>query len=325
MRRLLIGGVLLAGLGGMTAFAGPQKSVITTVRVAVPDRGAWDTSYTGLGIEQGFFARRGLDVRIIPVADRAALEGAVTSGKADIAVAAGFVDVLTAWLKGAPIRIISPESTGAPDLFWFAKIAGPVAAIADLHGQPVGYCKPGALSETVLRTLLQKAGVADATLVPVGSADAGYPAVLGAQLAASWSTPPFNVTYLLAGEIRVIARGDDAPALRNETIRVNAVNARFLADHRGAVISFLEAYRRSIDWAYSNPQAVDAYARLSHQPLEAAKYIVAHFSSKEAAQIDQIKGEDRLLAQAFEARRLASPLTGKDIAAAYDLVLKSTR
>jgi NitT/TauT family transport system substrate-binding protein len=316
---------IAAALCALLCAAPGFAAAAETVRVAVPDRGAWDTSYTAFGIEQGFFARQGLDVRVISVAEEAALDDAVASGKADIAVAAGFVDVLTAWLKGAPIRIISPESTGAPDLFWFAKIAGPIGRMGDLHGQPVGYSRPGALSYFVLRTLLQKAGVDDASLVPVGSADAGYPAVLGAQLAASWSEAPRNVTYLLAGEIRVIARGDDSEELRNETVRVNAVNAHFLADQRGAVIRFLKAYRSAIDWAYSNPHALDAYARLSHQPLEAAKYVFAHFASKAAAQIDRVKGEDRMLAQAFEAKRFASPLTGKDIAAAYDLVLKEPR
>ena len=293
-----------------------------TLRVAVSDRGAWDTSYTAFGIEQGFFAHQGLHVRIVPVADEAELAQAVTSGKADIAVAAGFVDVLAAGLKGAPIRIISPESTGAPDIFWFAKIAGPIGHMEDLHGQPVGYSRPGALSYFMLRTLLQKAGVQDANLVPVGSADVGYPAVLGAQLAASWSKPPFNVAYLLAGEIRIIAHGNDSEELRNETVRVNVANARFLADHRSEVISFLKAYKKSVNWAYSNPAALDAYAKLSHQPLDVAQYIFAQFTSKPAAQIDQIKGEDLLLAQALEAKRITSTPTHKDISAVYDLVLK---
>jgi len=31
--------------------------------------------------------------------------------------------------KGAPIRIISPEATGAPDIFWFAKMGGSVASM----------------------------------------------------------------------------------------------------------------------------------------------------------------------------------------------------
>lgn len=316
---------IAAALLALLCVRGGFAAAAERVRVAVPDRGAWDTSYTGLGLEQGFFARRGLDVRIVPVADRAALVPALIDGKADIAVGAAFVDVVTAFLKGAPIRIVSPQSTGAPDIFWFAKIAGAVAGMGDLHGQPVGYSRPGASSDLVLRALLQTAGVADASPVPVGSADAGYPQVLGAQLAASWSEPPFNVTYLLAGEIRLVARGDDSRQLRNETIRVNAASARFLAGQRGAVKGFLAAYREAVDWAFANPRAVDAYARLSHQPLEVARYIVAHFSSRPAAQIDEIKGEGRMLDAALAAGRFAAPVSRKDIGAAFDLVLKRPR
>src|ERR1700751_3759753 len=36
-----------------------------TVKVAVPNRGVWDTSYTELGLQQGFFKEQGLDVQII--------------------------------------------------------------------------------------------------------------------------------------------------------------------------------------------------------------------------------------------------------------------
>jgi NitT/TauT family transport system substrate-binding protein len=184
------------------------------INVAVPDRGAWDSSYTELGLQQGFFKEEGLDVRITYVADQAALESVLVSGKADIAVGAGFADILGTWAHGAPVKIISPEATGAPDVFWFAKIAGPVARAADLHGQAVGYSAPGSLTYFILRTLLKEAGVDDAKLVAVGDAASGYPQVIDAQLAASWSTPPVNVNYLLAGEIRIIARANDSPQLR---------------------------------------------------------------------------------------------------------------
>src|SRR5215475_4154669 len=124
------------------------------LNIAVPHRGAWDSSYTELGVQQGFFKAEGLDVRITYVEDQAALESLLVSGKADIAVGAGFVDILGAWAHGAPVRIISPESTGASDLFWFAKMGGPVAGMGDLHGQAVGYSAPGSLTYFVLRTLL---------------------------------------------------------------------------------------------------------------------------------------------------------------------------
>jgi NitT/TauT family transport system substrate-binding protein len=293
-----------------------------TVTVVVPDRGAWDSSYTELGIQQGLFEREGLDVRVMYVNDEAALENALSSGKADIAVAADFIDIVGAWRKGAPIRIISPESTGAPDIFWFAKVVGPVASMGDLHGQPVGYSKPGSTDYFIMRALLKEAGVDDARLVSIGSADAGYPDVLSAQLAASWSKPPANVNYLIAGEIRIIARGNDSTEIRNETVRVNVANSNFLAGHRSAVIGFLKAYKKSVDWAYSSQLALSAYAKLSDQSLDAAKYIFKEFTSRKGAQIDEIKGEERVLANAFAANRIPTAMTHMDISGLYDLALK---
>jgi NitT/TauT family transport system substrate-binding protein len=83
-----------------------------TVKVAVPDRGAWNTSYIELGLQQGFFQEQGLDLQIIYVADEAALENALISGSPDIAVATGFHNILAAWIKGAPVRVVSPQATG---------------------------------------------------------------------------------------------------------------------------------------------------------------------------------------------------------------------
>src|SRR5262245_1376680 len=140
----------------LTAFlcAAPRFVAASEIlKVAVPHRGAWDSSYVEFGLQQGFFREEGLDVRITYVADQAALETLLVSQTVDIAVGAGFPDILGAWAHGAPVKIISPQSTGAPDLFWFAKIAGPVASMGDLHGQPVGYSAPGSLSYFILRML----------------------------------------------------------------------------------------------------------------------------------------------------------------------------
>ena len=97
-------------------------------------------------------------MRITYVVDQAALESVLVSGKVDIAVGAGFAGILGAWAHGAPVKIISPESTGAPDVFWYGKIAGPVASVGDLHGQAVGYSAPDSLTHSILRTLLNEAG-----------------------------------------------------------------------------------------------------------------------------------------------------------------------
>jgi NitT/TauT family transport system substrate-binding protein len=318
LRTVTIGvGLLLSAVHALAA--------AEVVKVAVPDRGAWNTSFTQFGLQQGFFQQQGLAVQIVRVANEASLEKAVISGDADVGVAARFPDILAAWINGAPIKIISPEATGAPDIFWFSRAGGPIRRMDDLHGQPVGYGGPASLSYFVLTTLLKQAGVNDARLVPTGTADNGIPMVFSAQLAASWGGPLAAAKDLLAAEVTLIARGNDSPLVRGQTMRVNVANAKFLAHHRSDVVGFLEAYKKSVGWAYSTPVAVGAYAKLSDQSVEFAKYIVKEFASEASNQIDEIKGEDRVLEEARATWRLPRVLHHDDIKGAYDLVLKDGR
>ena len=300
--------MIAVALGALLWIGTSRAGASELVRVAVPDRGAWNTSFTELGRQRGFFAEQGLDVEIVHVADEASLEKALTSGDADIAVAAYFPDIVAARINGAPIKIISPEATGAPDIFWFARAGGLIRSMRDLHGQPVGFEGPGTLSYFVLMTLLRKAGVSDARLVPTGAADNGIPMVFSAQLFASWGGPVAAAKDLLAGEVQLIGRGNDSRRVQNETMRVNTANAKFLARHRGAVLGFLRAYRKSVDWAYSTPAALEAYAKLSDQSLEFVKYIVREFASRATNQLDEVKGEDRVLAEALEFKAFAQGL-----------------
>ena len=315
LRTVIIGiGLLLSAVRTLAA--------AEIVKVAVPNRGAWDTSFIDLGLQRGFFEQQGLAVDIVRVANEASLEKALISGGADVAVAASFPDILAAWVNGAPIKIISSEATGAPDIFWFSRAGGPIRRMEDLHGQPVGYGEPASLSYFVLTTLLKQAGVNDARLVSTGTADNGIPMVFSAQLAASWGGPLAAAKDLLAGEVSLIARGNDSPLVRAQTMRVNVANAEFLARHRSAVLGFLKAYKKSVDWAYSTPAALEAYAQLSDQSVEFVKYIVREFASKASNQLDEIKGEDRALEDAGAIGHLPRILHHDDIKGAYDLGLK---
>ena len=123
-----------------------------TVKVAVPQRGAWDTSFTELGVGQGFFKEQGLDVEVTYTEGGASNEQAVISGSVDIAVATGFLGMLAAYVKGAPVRIISPEATGSPDIFWYVKAASPIKSMKDLHGKTVSFSNPGSSSNLILLT-----------------------------------------------------------------------------------------------------------------------------------------------------------------------------
>jgi ABC-type nitrate/sulfonate/bicarbonate transport system substrate-binding protein len=72
---------------GLTAFLSATPRFVAAseiLNVAVPDRGAWDSSYTVLGVQQGFFKEEGLDVRITYVADQAALESELCPGRSTL-------------------------------------------------------------------------------------------------------------------------------------------------------------------------------------------------------------------------------------------------
>jgi NitT/TauT family transport system substrate-binding protein len=292
-----------------------------TVKVAIPQRGAWDTCFTELGIGQGFFKEQGLDVEVTYTEGGATNEQAVISGSVDIAVATGFLGILSAYVKGAPIRIISPEATGAPDIFWYVKADSPITSFKDLHGKTVSFSSPGSSSNLILLTLLRESGVTDAKTIPVGAAPNGLPQVMTGQIDASWSTPPTALKELLAKQVRVIAVGDNSNEVKNETVRVNAANLNFLQAHHAAAVGFMKAYQKSVEWAYSGDAALEAYAKLSNQPLELVKYAAAHFQNKEQDQLVEIKGENRVLEEALAAKRIPHAMTHDDIKGVYDMVL----
>ena len=319
MRRTIV------ALAALLALAGPQLARAETLKVAVPQRGAWGTAYVPLGDNKGFFKAEGLDLEITWTEGGASNEQAIISGSVDVGVATGYLGMISAFVKGAPVRIISAEATGAPDMFWYAKAGGPVKSIKDLKGKTVSFSNPGSSSNLILMTLLKEAGVTDAKTIAIGAAPNGIPQVMTGQLDASWCVPPTGLAQIAKKEIAIIAIGNDSEAVRNETVRVNAVNLNYLNAHRDAVMRFLRAYGKSVDWAYSGEEPMQAFAKWSDQPLPLVKEMVTKFQSKEQDQIAEIKGTQRVLDEALAAKRIPKAMTPADIKGAFDFVLPGTK
>jgi NitT/TauT family transport system substrate-binding protein len=291
-----------------------------TLKLAIPQRGSWDTSLTEIGVRAGFFKEVGLDIELTYTEGGATNEQAVISGSVDIAMATGFLGMISAYVKGAPVRIISPEATGAPDIFWYAKADSPIKSLKDAHGKSVAFSNPGSSSNLILLTLLKQAGVSDAKLVPVGAAPNAIPLVMTGQLDIGWATPPAAIKELDDKQIVIVAHGNDSPEIKNETVRVIAVNLATLQKNREAVVRFMKAYRKSVDYAYSNPKALATYAEIANMPLPLATRIVKEFFSRETNQTDEIKGEQRVLDEALAAKRIPKAMTPDDIKGLFDFL-----
>jgi NitT/TauT family transport system substrate-binding protein len=290
-----------------------------TLKLAVPQRGSWGTSYTDLGIRQGFFKAAGLDVEITYTEGGASNEQAVISGSVDIAIETGFLGIIAAYVKGAPVRVISPASTGAPEVFWYAKAGSGIKSLKDAHGKSVGFSNPGSSSNLILLQLLKEAGVTDAKLVPVGASPNGMPMVMTGQLDICYAVPPVGLPELQAKSIVEVASGNDSPVVRGETVRVNAANLNSLKTKRDAMVRFMRAYAKSRDFAFSDAGIAD-YAQFSDQKVDLVKYMVANFESKDQGQLAEIKGTERVLEEALAAKRITKPMTPDEIKPLFDFV-----
>ncbi|HXS40188.1 MAG TPA: ABC transporter substrate-binding protein [Stellaceae bacterium] len=304
--------VLLATTAGLEA---------ETLKLAVPQKGAWDTSFCSYGVRQGFFKDEGIDLAITYTEGGATTETAVVSGSVDLAVATGTLGILSAYVKGAPVRIISAESTGSADLYWYAKAGSGIKSLKDLKGKTIAFSAPGSSSNLSLLTLLKEQGVA-AKPTPAGGMPATFTQVMSGQLDAGWAAAPFGVKDIQDGKIVVVARANDSPSVRTETIRVNVVNLNTLKQKRDAIVHFMKAYYKSYQWAYSDPKAMDYLAEDNNIPHAIAETTVKQFMTKQANDPYHISGIQRVLDEAYAAKRLAKPMKEDEVKGAFDIVWK---
>ena len=93
-----------------------------TLKVAVPQRGAWDAGLAELGKRGGIFQKHGLNLEILYTQAGPESIQALIGGSIDIATASGVSAAVGTFAKGAPIRIIGNEIIGAPDQYWYVRI-----------------------------------------------------------------------------------------------------------------------------------------------------------------------------------------------------------
>src|SRR6516225_6798264 len=292
-----------------------------TLKVAVAQRGFWNSSLIEFGMRQGFFKEAGLDIDILYTEGGASTLTPVIAGSIDIAMTNGTLGVIAAYAKGMPVKIISAEATGAADAFWYARPESGITSLADTAGRTVAFSSPGSSTNLILLQLIQQAKVTP-KMVATGGAPGTLTQVMSGQIDVGWSVPPFVLQQLADGKLVIIARGSDVAALAQQTIRVNVANANALKERRHAFVRFVKALSRSIDWAYSDPNAIDNYAEIAKVPRALAQQTRDDFFPKEALQLSEVKGLDVTLKQALEFKYITSPMTVADAQGMLDILYK---
>jgi NitT/TauT family transport system substrate-binding protein len=295
-----------------------------SLKVAVSQRGFWDSSFVELAQNEGFFKEAGLDVEFFYTDGGAATLQTVTSGSVDIGMSNGLLGAIGAYVKGAPIRAISAQMTGAHELFWYVKSGSNIRSFADADGKTAAFSSPGSSSNLILLSLIQRAH-SKARPVATGGLPATLTQVMTGQIDVGWSVPPFALKELQDKAIVIIARAEEATELQDQTIRVNLVNAETLKQKRDPIRRFMQVYDRTIEWSYANPKAIDEFARAANVPRAIAKQAVEEFYPKAALQIGDIRGLELTLKDALQYKFIAAPATPADVAGLFDIVYKPPR
>jgi NitT/TauT family transport system substrate-binding protein len=303
-RRYLLGSALIA----LGVWLSPHAaSAEDQLKLTIGQRGNWDTAITHLGTKAGIFKKHGIELEMVYTSGSGETLQPVIGGSVDLGLAVGTLGAISAYAKGAPVRIIGAQATGAAD-YWYAKTSSSIKTLKDTDGKTLAFSTNGSSTHSIVRAFVNEFKLS-AKPTPTGNPSATLTAVMTDQVDVGWASPPFGLKEIDEGKIRVVAKATDATLVRGQTIRVLVANADALAKKKAAIGRFMQAYRESIDYMYgSNPQVMKDYAEFVGVPEPLARKVRDEFFPKSLVLPDEIKGLDSLMEEAVTLKFIPAPL-----------------
>jgi len=292
-----------------SAFAPSPVRAQDTLKVAIGQINNWENQAPTLGQDVGIFKKHGLVLETFGTAGAGETLQPIISGSADIGTGVGVAGVMRAFSTGAPVRILAPAFTGTADLYWYVRSDSPLKTLADATARnTVAYSTNGSSSHNIVLAFVEELGL-KARPTPTGSPPATLTAVMSGQIDIGWAAPPIAMQEIKDGKVRLIARGSDVPSLRGQTVRAIIVNAEVLQRRREVATRFMAAYRETIEWMYSDPMAIELYAKKIDKPVDLVRDTIKTFYPKEALQTDMMADMPGILRDAVKLKFLRESLT----------------
>lgn len=241
------------------------------------------------------------------------IELPVISGNADVAIGIGIMEVLRAYAtKGAPIRIIGANMTGSAN-YWYVPTTSPVKAVKDIDRRSIAYSKNGTAGQYDVFDFMDRYRVKARPVLTAGEA-ATFDQVMLGKIDVGWATPPFAVDAIEHDRIRIVAKANHIPKSRDKTASVMIVNTETLQKRKDVLTRFLQGYRETLDWMYSDPAAPVVYAVFAGISEGVARRLRADFFTKEMLSPDTIVGLSAIGKAAAKAKYIWAPLSNKQLA-----------
>jgi NitT/TauT family transport system substrate-binding protein len=290
----------------------PEGSAADLLKVAAAQRGAWESAAPELGQSAGIFSKHGITLDVVYTREGEA-ESSVASGSSDAGVGVGTVGVLRAYGKGAPLRVIGASTTGTAN-YWYVQAASVIKAVKDINGKTIAYWTSNAASKYDVFDLIKQYRLNKARPTVIGGPAATFNQVMSGHVDVGWAEAPFGVDAVEQGKIRVVARASEVPAIRRDTVRVLITNEDTLQKRKDVLARFMQAYRETVDWMYSDPAALKRYAEFAGVSEGVAKRLRDEFYMKDMLAPDKIVGLDAIMKDAITSRYIPTPLSKAQIA-----------
>ena len=281
------------------------------VKLTIGQRGNWDTAISHLGDKAGIFKKHGIQLEMIYTSGSGETLQPVISGSVDVGLAVGTLGAMAAYAKGAPVRIIGAEATGAAD-YWYAKNPA-IKTLKDANGHTIAFSTNGSSTHSVVRAFIDEFKL---TVTPqaTGNPSSTLTTVMTDQVDVGWAAPPFGLKEMDEGKIHLVARATDAAMVRGQTIRVMVANTETLKNRKAVIERFMQAYRESIDYMYSSdPQVLADYSEFARITPAMAKRVRDEFFPKSLIDPDKIAGLDTLIPEAVNLKFISAPLTKEQL------------
>jgi NitT/TauT family transport system substrate-binding protein len=307
----------LLALGAALIAATPAAWAQDKLKIGVGQRGNYDTAISEVGQRLGIFKKHGLQLEVLWTQGSGETMQALIANSIDVGISLGTLAAMGAFSKGAPVRIIGAEMTGAADLFWYVKADSPIKSLKDTDGKTIAFSTVGASTHSIVMSFVRNQAP-KARAVATGSPPGTLTQVMSGQIDVGWAAPPIGLEQLEKKEIRIIASGNDTP-FKTQTVRLIGVHAATLAAKKPQLERYMKGYRETIE-AMWKEEGLKEFATWLGVPLERARRARDEFFPKEGVNPDKIHGVDELMKEAVGAKFLAAPLTADQQKTFFQLI-----
>ena len=186
-------------------------------------------------------------------------------------------------------------------------------ALKDLQNHTVSFSTNGSSTHGVVNAFIKENSLKIRPTATGGPAPT-LTQVMSGQIDVGWAAPPFGLSQLDKGEIRVVATGNDTQTFKGQTVRLLITNTSVLQNKKVVIDRYMAAYRDTVDAMYASDAAIKAYADFVGIPEAIAKRTRDDFFPKEALDPDKIVGLDAIVPDAVALKYTAQPLTKDQLA-----------